>query len=74
MEMMLIWPKMCAPSTYDCPSCMQGESVPGSTVIPSQTDNGLSIAVNLVILFCIYIITRLGALAALMGAARLRWL
>ena len=53
---------------------MQGESVPGSTVIPSQTDNGLSIAVKLVILFCIYIITRLGALAALMGAARLRWL
>ncbi|KFM27641.1 ATP-binding cassette sub-family G member 2 [Auxenochlorella protothecoides] len=52
----------------------EGAPVAASTLVPSQIQNGLSIAVNCVILACIYLGSRLLALLGLVVMSRFRFL
>ena len=49
-----------------------GEAVPGSSVLPSQIDNGLSVGANLAVLLALTVATRLAAFAGIVAMQRLK--
>ena len=65
-------------TTFVCdvqtPECQQGSSVPGSSVIPSSIDNGLSPGINLVVLLGITVGCRILGYLAILGAKKINFL